>query len=263
MNSRRARLSRVAVGLLLAGLVGRAQQAEPPAEQDGLGLRFTPDGRVQVWAGAEQLMTLELNAHGPKWSHAGQEKATATRADADTERDAGVVFSGSLPVPNTEGGAIEFVETLEPIESGFSAVYKLRPNREVLLNGLQLSLLLPTARFTGKEIALRAAEGEPTRLTLPRELNGEKWVLGAAECNGVEVAPGAPDAIALTTEKAARLVVQDLRQWQKEVFEVRLALITADEGELVSADRRYSVKIDVTFARPLFLEEAAEAEGEQ
>lgn len=261
MNMKRMLLTGVAVGLLLAGLVGKAQQVEVEAEKEALGLRFMQDGRVQVWDGTEQLMTLELNAHGPQWSHAGQEKASASRAG--TEDDSEVVFSGSLPVPNTEGGAIQFVETLKPIEGGFSAAYQLRVNKEVLVNGLQVSLLLPAARFAGREVVLRAAEGAPTKLTLPQQLNAEKWRLGAAECNNVEIAPGTPDAIALTTEEAASLVFQDLRQWQKEVFEMRLALITADKGELVSADKQYAAKVEVTFARPLALEELPEPEPEQ
>jgi len=48
-----------------------------------------------------------------------------------------------------------------------------------------------------------------------------------------------------------RFVIQGLRKWDQDVFEVRLILIMDDKGKQVSAEDTANVELTITFARGL------------
>jgi hypothetical protein len=54
--------------------------------------------------------TVELNAHGPEWKYAPQTSAAAEVSDLPDQ--AGKRFVGTLKVPNVDGGAIAFTESV-------------------------------------------------------------------------------------------------------------------------------------------------------
>jgi hypothetical protein len=257
-----------AVYLLLASPVLVVLGSSSAGAQDTLTAAVSPQGTVTISSGDQPLATLSLNAHGPDWKHVDQSasKATATAADGGRTR----LVSGTLPVPDTDGGAIRFAERLEFATDGLSADYLLGPTEGLTLDGLHVSLLLPTQAFAGQPIVLHTppasgaadgATGEVKRLTLPAKLGDGQWQLFTGPVTQVEIAPGTPQAITLVLAppdpgeqglaEPPVLVVQDLRKWDQDVLEVRLSLVNADDGQWLAAWDKLRVALSVTFAREL------------
>mgnify|MGYP005837099891 CR=1 FL=1 len=244
----------------------------PGAAQDGLTAKLLAQGGVTVMSGGETLAKLSLNAHGPEWVHADQILATAaTRAV-----EGGKLVEGFLPVPNTDGGAIRFAETLQPTESGFRVGYRLSFVKAITLNGLQISLLLPATAFSGQRVVLHTVPPEPVEaedeaaveakpqmqtVMLPARLDAGKWQLATLPALKIEIAPGTARPITITPRlpevaesEAAKppvFVVQDLRQWEQDVFEVRLVLVMTDEGQAMAADESLEAGLELAFADEL------------
>jgi hypothetical protein len=237
--------------------------------QDALTAKLLPQGGVNIMSGEKPLATLSLNAHGPEWKHVDQAEATATVKEADP--GPGKIVEGTLPVPGTDGGAVHFVETIGPTAKGFSADYTLGVTKALALNGLQVSLLLPTSMFAGKTIVVHtrpaapaggeAAADETVSVTLPEQLDAEKWQLAASPASKIEIAAGADDAITLVPKVPApkegeapqlpMFVIQDLRKWDQNMVEVRLFLIMDDNGKQVAEEDKMHVALDLTFAHEL------------
>ena len=237
--------------------------------QDALSAKLLAQGGIKVMAGDKVMATLSLNAHGPAWKHADQPAATAIIKDAET--GPAKTVEGSLLVPDTDGGAVQFVETVTPAEKGFTVAYSLGYTKAMTLNGLQVSLLLPADVFAGNAVVLYApgekpAEGEAaadkaTEVPLPEKLDWEKWQLATGQASKIEIAQGTDNAITIAPKlpepkegaKVAltRFVVQDLRKWDQNVFEVRLILIMDDKCKQVSAEDKANIELSITFARPL------------
>jgi len=237
--------------------------------QDALTAKLLAQGGVSIMSGEKVLATLSLNVHGPEWQHADQVAATAVVKEADP--GPGKVVEGTLPVPGSEGGTVQFVETIRPVAQGFSAGYSLGFTKAMTLNGLQVSLLLPTDTFAGKGIVVHrqpakpaggeAAAAETVSVTLPEQLDQEKWQLATTPASKIEIAAGTVNAITLTPKppevkegeaaELPRFVIQDLRKWEQNVFEVRLILIMEDKGKQVSAEEKMKVALDLAFGREL------------
>jgi hypothetical protein len=234
--------------------------------QGTLTAELLPQGGVSVMAGGKLLALFSLSAHGPEWKHADQPQATATVREADP--GPGEVVEGTLPVPSTDGGAVKFVETVIPRDRGFSADCILGVTQALTLNGLQVSLLLPTDRFAGKTIVVHgppagaeAAAEEPVSLTVPGRLDEEKWQLFAGPASKIEIAAGTDDSITIAPrppeakkgEVAAptTFLVQDLRKWDQDMIEVRLYLIMEDKGKQVAVEDKLHAALDLIFAREL------------
>jgi hypothetical protein len=238
--------------------------------QDALTAKLLPQGAINIMSGEKLLATLSLNAHGPEWKHVDQAEATATVRDAD-EGPAKVV-QGTLPVPNTEGGAIRFVETVTPATEGLLAEYVLGATKALTLNGLQVSLLLPTDTFAGKTVIIHTWDAQagwpgaaPTEkvqeIALPEQLDAEKWQLFTGPASKIEIAAGTDDAITLVPKvpepeegeaaQPALFVIQDLRKWDQDTIEVRLFVVMDDKGKQVSAWDKLHVALGLTFAREL------------
>jgi hypothetical protein len=256
--------SALLVALLL--LIGFGTQIV--CAQDALTAKLLAQGGVKVMAGDKLLATLSLNAHGPAWKHVDQPAATAVVRDAET--GPARIVEGSLPVPDTDGGAVRFVETVKPVEKGFSVAYSLGYTKAMALNGLQVSLLLPAEVFGGKSVVLHApGEGDAaadraTEVALPEQLSAEKWQLATSPATKVEIAPGTENAITIAPKvpeaeagakvQLPKFIVQDLRKWDQNVFEIRLILIYDEKGKQVTAEDKANTELSVTFARALQLQ---------
>lgn len=232
--------------------------------QGALTAKLAPQGTVTVLSGETVVATLSLNAHGPEWAHVDQPAATASAADA--QEGGGRVTQGTLPVPNTDEGAIRFWQTIIPTPNGLSADYLLGATQPLALNGLHVSLLLPVETLSGKTIAVwplqqGAPAEEPEEIAVPAQLDTKQWQLFSGPASKVVVCPGTDDAITIVptafepNEVGAGeppvFFVQDLRRWDHDQVEVRLSLVNADNGQWLTAWDKLHIAVDVTFARGL------------
>ncbi len=236
--------------------------------QETLTARLLPHGAVSISSGDRPLATLSLNAHGPDWKHVDQDAATA-EASGDREL---MRFLGTLPVPNTDDGAIRFAETIEPRANGLVADYVLGPTQAMQLNGLHISLLMPAEALVGRTIRVHppAAKGPTAQadapekvqgIALPAHLDEKGWQLFTGPASKVEIAPGTDDAITVaplafepTMEGMAEppiFAVQDLRKWDQDTIEVRLSLVMADKGTWLSAWDKMHAAASISFVREL------------
>ncbi len=233
-----------AAALLAAGI--------PLRGQDSLTAALDPSGMVRVQRAGEELATIELNAHGPDWQHAPQKTASA-QTEALPE-GGGWRIRGSLPIPGTEGGAIRYTETLQPLPKGLRVVYDLTMARAMKLNGLQFSVNLPAERYAGKEVLVSRLDGEPELVGLPKEHEGNRFQLSYVQGSRVEAAKDTPDALTVELLAATDVVVQDLRQWENPVFEIRCPAIMENEGRGVSEGDTFHLEVTVTFSAPVRFE---------
>jgi len=201
-------------------------------------------GALVLSTDGQKLGMLELNAHGPEWKYVSQTEAMAEAKN--TEDDKGKVLTGRLPVPNTEGGAVTFIETVVPGDNKLDVTYDLSFDQAMTLNGLQVSLVLPAKRYAGKPVTLRMGEGE-RNLDLAMTLNRDLWELITVKGDQVRIASDTPDQITITTDQEADIGVKDLRRWDRDEFEVRIALITEQQGRQVSAADSFKIKLSLEF----------------
>ena len=241
------RLIGVALVVVLVG--GATAWGQPGLNLTG---RCLPDGRVVVSAGPGVLFTLDLNAHGPNWTNVGQEKATASPTDIVGE--GGLNIEGTLPVPNTNGGAVKFSETVWPAEQGFSLAYNLGFTKDMTLNGLQVSMLMPVGGFIGKTLAIQSAGAEVLQVTLPQTWTEQTWQLGDAEGDAILIDTGGAMPIAIRAAEGQRLLLQDLRRWDHDLFELRFTFIFAAAGQPVKADEARNLSLELEFDRQVEFE---------
>ncbi len=223
-----------------------------PWAQEALTAKLDTTGLVRVSAGGAELATIELNAHGPGWQHAPQQTATAEVSDLPDQ--AGKRIVGTLPIPKTEGGAIEFAESVTPLPQGLRLEYDLAMSQTMRLNGLQLSILLPVTQYAGAEVLITHPQGEPRIAGLPQEQQEQTFQIWAGEGARIEVAKATDHAVTIELRAAADIVIQDLRQWENPVFEIRFPAIMEDAGREVTAEDRFHIDLTVTFAAPLQLQ---------
>jgi hypothetical protein len=243
MHARTAALG-AAAAVLLAVAGGAWAQAPLTAKLDASGL-------IQLSRGATELAQIELNAHGPNWQHAPQTTAKAEVHDLPDK--AGKQFVGSLPVPNTNGGAIQFTESVTALPQGLKLEYDIAAAATMRLNGLQLSIVMPVESYAGQELVISRLEGEPQIVGLPQE-KPQGSQLWAGEGAKVEVAKGAEGAATFELRAPTDIIVQDLRQWDRAVFEVRFPAIMEDAGREVTTDDKFHLDLTVTFPEPVKLE---------
>ena len=226
--------------LLTAGIAGA----------QGLTAQLDPSGMITVARGTTPLAMIELNAHGPGWAHAAQETATA---EVSPLPDGGRQFVGTLPIPGTEG-AIAYTQTVTPLPQGMHIAYDLTMNGALKLNGLQFSVNLPVATHAGKEILISQPGGDPQISALPQERKETSAQVWSGQGAKIEVASGTPDAVTIEVRAATDVMIQDLRQWQNEVYEVRLPAIMQAPGREMTADDRFHLDVTITFAAPVSLQ---------
>lgn len=219
--------------------------------QEALSAKLDASGMIQVSRGGVELAMIELNAHGPNWQHAPQ--ASATGEVGDLPDGTGKQVIGTLPIPNTDGGAIRFTESVESLPQGLHLEYDLSMAAAMRLNGLQLSICLPVTGYAGKELAIPKADGELQIVGLPEEQR-QNFQLWSGEGAKIEVAKDTDEAVTVELRAAADVIVQDLRQWERPIFEIRFPAIMEQEGREVAADDKFHLDLTVTFASPLELE---------
>jgi hypothetical protein len=219
--------------------------------QEALSAKLDASGMVQVLRGDVELATIELNAHGPNWQHAPQ--ASATAEVADLPDGAGKQFVGTLPIPNTDGGALRFTESARTLPQGLQLEYEVGAATTARLNGLQLSVCLPAAQYAGKELVIPQADGESQIVGLPQEQQEQKFQLWAGEGAKIEVAKDTDEAVTVELRAATDLIIQDLRRWDRPTFEIRLPAIMEDQGREVTAEDKFHLDLTVTFASPVKL----------
>lgn len=226
--------------------------ASGASAQESCTASLDASGMIRVTRGQVELATIELNAHGPRWQHAPQ--STATAEVGDLPNQAGRRFVGMLPIPNTDAGAIRYVETVKTLPKGVQLEYDLAMTKAMRLNGLQVSIFLPVAQYAGAEVVVTHPEANPQIVGLPREQQDQKFLLWSGEGAKTEVARGTDETITAELRAATDVVIHDLRRWNRPVFEIRFPAIMQDQGREVAADDRFHLDLTVTFAAPVALE---------
>ncbi len=220
--------------------------------QEALTAKPHASGAIHVTRGDVELAMIELNAHGPAWQHVSQEIGTADFSVLPDQN--GARFVGTLPVPGTEGGAIEYTQSVTQLSQGLRIEYDLAMSQTMRLNGLQVSINLPVGQYGGKEVMVSQPHGDPKIAGLPAEMIEGRTQIWSGQGAKVEVGQGTEDAITIQLRAAADVLVQDLRQWEHQIFEIRFPAIMEDQGREVSAEDRFHLDLTVTFAAPVTLE---------
>jgi hypothetical protein len=220
--------------------------------QETLTAKLHATGMARVSRGHAELAMIELNAHGPGWQHAPQASATADVGDLPDQ--AGKRFVGTLPIPNTEGGAIQYTESVKALPQGLHLEYDLGMAGAARLNGLQVSIILPTALYAGKELVASQPDGDPELVGFPQEQQATTFQVWTGRAAKIEVAKGTGEAVTIELRAATDVVIQDLRQWDRPVFEIRFPAIMEEQGRDVAAEDKFHLDLTVTFAAPLKLE---------
>jgi hypothetical protein len=78
--------------------------------------------------------------------------------------------------------------------------------------------------------------------------------LWSGEGAKIEVAKDTDEAVTIELRAAADVIVQDLRQWDRPIFEIRFPAIMQEEGREVAAEDKFHLDLTVTFASPVKLE---------
>jgi len=247
MSTLQARM--VLVGLATAALLTAANGLWA---QETLSAKLDPSGMIRVLRGDVELAMIELNAHGADWTHAPQ--ASATAEVGDLPDGAGKRFIGTLPIPNTDGGAIKFTESVRTLPQGLQLEYDLSMTGAMKLNGLQVSVCLPVAQYAGKEVVVAQPEGDPEIMTLPLEQREQTFQVWTGEGAKIEAAKGTDEAVTIELRAPTDIVVQDLRQWEHPIFEIRFPAIMEDQGRDVAADDRFHLDLTVTLPAPVKLQ---------
>jgi len=223
---------------LTALLVG-AVTVSAALAQDGRTVVLRGSGQVLLKDADGDFATLELNLHNSAWKYASQTDATAKCQDTGEEK----TFTGALPVPEVAGATIAFLETITSANDGVHVIYEMRPSGPMILNGLQISLLLPTDRFGGQQLTVSGGEAAEQPIALPRTLNPAQWQMGTHKGNALQIGAEAATAVKVKIDKAYDLIIQDLRQWQRDEFEIRIPFIQADQGQMVGNNDGWDVEV--------------------
>jgi hypothetical protein len=241
-------MRRLPTGILVVTLAVAAFLATGPGLQaQGLSAKLDPTGMIHLMSGDVELAALELNAHGPQWKHASQADATAQVSDLPNQ--AGKRFVGTLPVPDS-GGALAFTETVQALALGLRVEYEVGVTQAMTLDGLQVSVNLPVARYGGKTLIVTRLEEDPQPLTLPAEQTPGVGQLWSGQGSKLELDRGTDQALTIDLQGPADVLVQDLRQWQQPLFEIRFPAIMEDPARAVTPADKFHLLLTLTLAAP-------------
>ncbi|MBM3472742.1 MAG: hypothetical protein FJX75_05650 [Armatimonadetes bacterium] len=208
--------------------------------QDGRSVVLRANGQLILKDADGEFGTLELNLHNSNWKYASQADATAQCED---QAAGGKAFTGALAVPDVAGAGISFLETISQGDDGLHVIYELKPSGPMILNGLQISLILPAERFAGQELVVRSAEAADRTVPLPRTLDPNQWQLGTIQGNVVQIGADAAKAITMKIDKTYGLILHDLRQWQRDEFEIRIPIVQEQQGKMLGTNDRFDLEI--------------------
>jgi len=224
-------LAVVLTGLFVASLVHA---------QEGRSVVLRANGQVILKDADGEFGTLELNLHNSNWKYASQADATAQCED---QAGGGKAFTGTLAVPDVAGAGMSFLETISQGDDGLHVIYELKPSGPMILNGLQISLILPAERWAGQQLVVKSAEAADRTVPLPRTLNPNQWQLGTIEGNAVQTGADAAKALTLKIDKTYGLILHDLRQWERDEFEIRIPILQEDQGKMLGTNDRFDAEI--------------------
>jgi len=206
---------------------------------------------IEIIRGSNSLATIDLNAHNADWEYASQ-KDSKDRV-SDLPGRAGKQFEGAFEIPDTEGGAIRYTQKVRALSEGLEVEYDLVTSKTMKLNGLQVSISLPTTGYAGKETLISQLGRDPAFVGLPKEYREGRSQLWTGEGAKVELGKGTDVAVTVALRAATDVLIQDLRQWQSPFFEVRFPAITDPAGRDLPAGTRFHLDITVTLAGPVRL----------
>jgi len=210
-----------------------------------------PSGLIEVSDGSGLLATIDLNAHGPGWDNVTQSMGSGEFTGA--AGDKALQVTGTLPVPKTEDGVLDFTESVTALAQGLRIEYDLSAPKTVSLNGLQLSINLPVARYGDGEVMILRPHDDPDIAGLPAEPVEGRTQLWRGDGATIEVGTDTPEAIKVQLRAATDVFIQDLRQWEHDIFEVRFPAIMEDPPREVMAGDRFHLDLTITFAGPFTL----------
>lgn len=244
MSTARATMTGLMIGIVLL--------AAPAWAQGPLTATLHESGMIEVTGNGTQIATIDLNAHGPNWQHAPQQTATGQITDLSSATEKRV--EGTLPIPNTEGGALEFTETVTALPQGLRLEYEVSASQTMRVYGLQLSVNLPVATHGGAEVMVLQPHVDPEIAGLPSEHTEGRSQLWSGSGATVKVADGTDHAVTIELRAATDVIIQDLREWEHDVFEVRFPAIMEGGGYELTAHDRFHLDLTITFAGPLSLQ---------
>jgi hypothetical protein len=168
-----------------------------------------------------------------------------------------------MVVPGTDGGVVHFEQSVALADEGVKVEYEIGFSKPMALNGLQASLRLPQAPFLGGNVAV-LAEGVVHEVELPEEVAADRPQLLKLALE-TEDEPGEPEQaedqpeepeqapvvdvaekVLLTIDEAAGLMVQDLRPYGPDQYELRVFAIADHRGHAVAADDQYSIRLSLS-----------------
>ena len=212
--------------------------------------KVEPSGLIVISAGDAEVAKVELNAHAVGWKHAPQSSATAQISDLP---EGGKKLVGTLPIPDTNGGVLRFTESVTALPQTLQIEYDVSLPAALKLSGLQLSILLPTARYGGQALLVAQPDGDPLTITLPAERREQSSQVWSGEAARVEVAKGTPSAMAIEMRASTDVMIQALRQWEHQTFEVRFPAISEDGGREVPPEDRFHLALTIKLTAPVKL----------
>ena len=220
--------------------------------QEATTIKLGPSGILEISRGEAAVGMVELSAHGAEWTHAPQKEAKAVVSDLPDK--GGKRFVGTLAIPKTDGGEIRYTQTVKPLSQGVQIEYDLTMSKDMKVSALQFSLYLPVEAYAGKEVLIPQVRDDPKLVGLPKEQQKGKFQLWSGQGAKIELAKGKPEAVTIELRAATDVVVQDLREWEQPVFEIRFPAIMEDPGQDVKAGDRFHLDLTLTFATPVRLE---------
>jgi len=218
---------------------------------DAMTVKLNPSGMVEAIHGRTSLAVIDLNAHGAGWDYASQKDVKAKVIDLPGK--SGKRLEGSFEIPKTEGGAIQYTETVRPLSEGIYIEYDLVVTKTMKMNGLQISFSLPEARYAGKEILVSQLSGDPTLVGFPKEHEENRSHVWTGSGSKVELAKDTDESITIELRAATDVLVQDLRRWDSPFFEIRFPAITDQAGREIVAGTRFHLDLIITFGAPVKL----------
>jgi len=239
--------------LVLGGTAGAADELLVNVADDGSLTVTTPSAPSAV-----APVKLELNGHGTGWQHVEQSAAEIPQRCRPTPTVR--AFSGLLPIPGDRGGLVGFRSCIATEGKMLSAEWQMRPADDILLNGLQASIWLDAAAYKGSTLSLtdvkrryESEQGpvytdtEPVTVTLPLEPEAERFVVFDGYCGQIQVLTDKGIPFTITAPEPYRFIIQDNRQWEHDVFEVRLAFFMAQGGVVFSKEDALAARLLLEF----------------
>jgi len=248
MTARRLMPCLAVLGLLLLASAATGQQ-------QGITVRTDATGRISLLAEGRLIGIVELSLHVPEWVHVPQARAKAERQVPPGEP--ALVYTGTLPIPDAEGG-LKFTEALRPAEKGLFVDYDLTCEPAVTLNAIQVSLLMPAELYRGTQAEVTLPDNTTRQVPFGEE-QAENFVLLQAKTNQVGVAPQNAPALAIGAGEGADTFIHDLRRWGQAHFEVRYPLVFAQQGQEIAAGTSYKLSLALGFDVPVTIEGLPEA----